>query len=98
MENVKRTIQFLTKGCSCKKGCVSNNCGCRKKKVHCGPGCECQGCVNLPVDEVCELDDSSDASGNESGSKSNENTEEDAEELQMEIITDDFYTDTIDIV
>ena len=51
---------------------------------------KCQGCVNLPVDEACELDDSSDASGNESGSESNENTEEDAEELQMEIITDDF--------
>ena len=31
VEKVKHTTQFLTKGCSCKKGCVSNKCGCRKK-------------------------------------------------------------------
>ena len=101
VEKVKRTIQFLIKGCSCKKGCISNNCGCRKKGIHCGPGCECQGCVNLPTDEALSVDNnnnSSDTSENESGNESNVDSEEDAEELQMEIITDDFYADTIDIV
>ena len=95
---MKRTIQFLIKGCSCKKGCISNNCGCRKKGIHCGPGCECQGCVNLPTDEALSVDNnnnSSDTSENESGNESNVDSEEDAEELQMEIITDDFYADTI---
>ena len=24
-------------------------CGCRKKQAYCGPGCECQECQNLPV-------------------------------------------------
>ena len=30
---VKDTIDFLTKGCSCKKGCHSNHCHCRKKVI-----------------------------------------------------------------
>ena len=34
------TISFLTKGCSCKKGCQTNQCGCRKKGNKCGPGCQ----------------------------------------------------------
>ena len=49
IEKVKDTIEFLTKGCTCKKGCRTNNCGCKKKYRHCGPGCECQGCTNLPA-------------------------------------------------
>ena len=49
MEKIKGTIQFLTKGCSCKKGYRTNNCGCRRRSSHCGPGCACQGCTNLPV-------------------------------------------------
>ena len=48
-DRVRGTIQFLTKGCNCKKGCVSNNCGCKKKSNYCGPGCECQGCIDLPA-------------------------------------------------
>ena len=38
MEKIKGTIKFLTKGCSCKKGCATNNCGCRKRSNYCGPG------------------------------------------------------------
>ena len=50
MDRIKTTVDFLTKGCKCKKGCgEKSGCGCvRKKKSYCGPGCECQGCVNLP--------------------------------------------------
>ena len=36
----------------------TTNCGCRKQSRYCVPGCECQGCVNLPVSEA--LHDSSD--------------------------------------
>ena len=43
---VTNTIQFLIKGCSCKKGCHNNQCSCRKKGNTCGPGCQCHGCVN----------------------------------------------------
>ena len=49
MERVKNTIDFLTKGCSFKKGCKSNNCGCKMKTRYCGPGCEFQGGVNIPI-------------------------------------------------
>ena len=30
-KKIAATIEFLTKGCNCKKGCKSKNCGCRKK-------------------------------------------------------------------
>ena len=46
-ENVRSTIEFLTKSYSCNKGCTSNNCGCKKKLSYCGPGCACQDCINL---------------------------------------------------
>ncbi len=36
-EQVQDTIGFLTKGCSCKKGCKTKQCRCRKKGRHCGP-------------------------------------------------------------
>ena len=31
-KKIAATIEFLTKGCNCKKGCKSKNCGCRKKR------------------------------------------------------------------
>ena len=40
-------IQFLTKGCGCKSGCMSKRCGCVKKDSRCGPGCDCIGCNNI---------------------------------------------------
>lgn len=43
------TIQFLTKGCRCKKGCKSNACGCRKKSRHLGQG------VNTTDVRTCQL-------------------------------------------
>ena len=36
---IKDNIEFLTKGCSCIKGCRTLRCGCRKKHRNCGPGC-----------------------------------------------------------
>ena len=52
-QQVQDTINFLTKGCSCKKGCLSQRCGCRKSGHHCGPGCQCHDCQNvLPVTAV----------------------------------------------
>ena len=55
-KQVQETIEFLIKGCSCRKGCHTRQCGCRKKGRHCGPGCECHGCVNLPLD-IAETSD-----------------------------------------
>jgi hypothetical protein len=50
--NVKRvndTIQWYTKGCSCKKGCLTNKCSCRRSRGdgqtgYCRPGCKCINC------------------------------------------------------
>ena len=49
-ERVQQSIDFLIKGCSCKKGCRTANCGCKKKGRYCGPACLCQECVNLQAD------------------------------------------------
>ncbi len=93
-KQVQETIEFLTKGCSCKKGCQTRQCGCKKKGRHCGPGCECHGCVNLPVDTVEKLASDEDAdeeggsgSDNEEESNPEESDPEEREVLQTEIIT-----------
>ena len=96
-DNIKHTIDFLTKGCGCKKGCKSNSCGCRKKSRHCGPGCECQGCVNLPVSED-PYDDSSDEE-NYSDLASNMDSDDSSDNrVDIEIITNEFLFNGPDIV
>jgi len=91
IERVKNAVfEFLTKGCKCKKGCGEKRvCGCvRKKKSYCGPGCECSGCVNLPLSQEIqqgssdEEDSGSDVDATDSNGSSSE------EELETEVITD----------
>ena len=55
--------------------------GCKKKSNHCGPGCECQGCNNLPTnmsetifEEECSSEDE---------------TDESEIELETQVITED---------
>ena len=80
-ERVKGTIQFLTKGCTCKHGCKTRRCSCKKKSKHCGPGCECQGCVNLDV--KTRHSSPSDTSNSDS-----DDTENESElRLECEVIT-----------
>ena len=87
------TIHFLTRGCSCKKGCKTNQCGCRKKRNTCGPGCQCHGCTNAedvteaePLSEWRELDTESESESSEYSS-----CYEAANSIQTEIVTD--FTD-----
>ena len=47
---VQATIDYLMKGCSCKKRYRTGNCGCRKKGRYCGPACLCQECSNLEAE------------------------------------------------
>lgn len=68
-KKVNDTIQWYTKGCACKSGCITNRCSCYKnKKQHCRPGCKCINCKNVPtlselklsdddIDESFEVDD-----------------------------------------
>jgi len=51
-QRIKRNIEFLTKGCSCKKGCKTFSCSCKKRSTNCGPGCLCQGCANVSVQQI----------------------------------------------
>ena len=59
-QKIKGTIDFLIKGCSCRKGCKSKACGCRKKSRFCGPGCECRDCVQQSVESESEGEGSKD--------------------------------------
>ena len=77
------TISFLTKGCSCKKGCQTNQCGCRKKGNRCGPGCQCQSCRNAGIAKPCTDEDLS-----ESETESEDKSSSDEECITTEIVTD----------
>ncbi|CAG2213914.1 unnamed protein product [Mytilus edulis] len=66
---VEKTVDWYTKGCSCKTGCITNRCKCRKLKSDshdgfCCPGCKCINYVALepvPSDESdMESDDEDD--------------------------------------
>ena len=63
-KRVQNTIDFLTRGCSCKKRqCHQKSaCGCVKNSRFCGPGCECQNCLNLPITEQQGEEDSGEES------------------------------------
>ncbi len=80
--NVQETIDFLTKGCSCKKGCVSARCGCFGKGKKCGPGgCQCLNCLNTTVIPLQEPDSSSEES---------ESISESDDDIETEIVSDLF--------
>ena len=94
---VQDTINFLTKGCSCKKGgCKGMTCGCRTKGNTCGPGCNCHGCTNVPVEEVrCEdsdTDSDDDEPGNDLSDEydSEQSGDEQTGPMEAEIVTEEF--------
>ncbi len=74
----KETIDYLMKGCSCKTGCQSQRCGCRKNNHNCGPGCQRHNCTNLPVINAQEL---------EAASQDSSESSESEPENDMDVIT-----------
>ena len=48
ISEVRTRVALIRKGCGCKTGCMTNRCKCRKSGNHCGPGCACLSCCNLP--------------------------------------------------
>ncbi|CAG2215076.1 KIF4 [Mytilus edulis] len=48
LEKISNNIKLWTAGCGCiKSNCSGNQCGCRKQRKSCGPGCKCgQSCLN----------------------------------------------------
>ena len=94
-QSIQHEIDFLLKRCNCKKGCATLACGCRKKKKNCGPGCLCQGCTNVQLNNssVVNFDSSSSDS-----SKSDSDIDSYSDDhLTTEVITDNL-TEFIDLV
>jgi len=87
-QTIRDNIEFLLKGCTCKSGCNTMKCGCRKKQRKCGPGCLCQSCMNT---DECDQDDTE----NEKSDSEETGCDEAFEQIEEEIITeDDFYNTT----
>ncbi len=100
-DQIKTNIDFLIKGCSCKKGCKTKSCGCRKKSNYCGPGCECQGCTNLQVQQDGAEDDSSstdDETPSDLVTASSDSSDSSDDDLDTEVITDEFPFTAHDIL
>ena len=89
------TITFLTKGCGCKKGCQSQRCSCYKQKHLCGPGCQCQNCLNVPspnvslaTSELASATSEEPSDSEDEGDTSGFSSESEEENIQTEIISD----------
>lgn len=52
---VRTAVAFIKKGCGCKTGCLTARCKCKKGGNHCGPGCKCLRCCNLPANKRSTL-------------------------------------------
>ena len=76
MKKIKSRVDIVLKGCSCKGGCATNRCSCRKEGTSCGVGCGCRGCVN----QEHQHDMQSDSITEESASSSNESNESNPEQ------------------
>ena len=75
ISEIRTRVSLIRKGCGCKTGCTSFRCKCKKAGAHCGPGCKCTTCYNLPnttadcdlemfdVDSETEMADGSDSDG-----------------------------------
>ena len=46
MVAVRERVAGLLKGCSCKTGCETWQCGCKRNDKKCGEGCNCTNCKN----------------------------------------------------
>ena len=82
---VRTTVALIKKGCGCKTGCLTARCKCKRGGNHCGPGCKCLRCCNLPDSESSEMivDESEDLES--------EDPESDSDDLEREV--DDIMND-----
>ena len=74
-------------------------CGCRTKGNTCGPGCNCHGCTNVPVEngkEVRSEDSDTDSDDDEPGDElsdeydSEQSGDEQTGPMEAEIVTEEF--------
>ena len=102
IQRIKKTLDFLTKGCSCKSGCKTRWCSCRKGERQCGAGCECRGCTNFSQSQQPDGDGDEDDIENEDEEREGEQdtepeetdeewNEEREEDIETEIVTDTLF-------
>ena len=46
MDAIIERVAGLLKGCGCRTGCQTRQCGCKGKGKACGEGCNCMNCTN----------------------------------------------------
>ena len=62
MRTIRQRVALLLKGCTCKSGCHTNRCTCKKNGTTCSPGCTCINCLNtaIPTLDKMSLDEDED--------------------------------------
>ena len=60
MMKVRERVSILLKGCKCSTGCKNRVCGCRKKSIKCGEGCQCTNCENTDCEHTASSHDRED--------------------------------------
>ena len=60
---VRQRVDLLLKGCACKGGCNTKECGCKKNGRSRGPECRCVNCTNCSHENSPEQQDLNDADG-----------------------------------
>ena len=90
MSQIRERVSLIRKGCSCKTGCSSGRCKCKKSATHCGPGCKCTGCKNLPVEALRpgQMDQSDSDTDSVSSEGSESELDEEVDKLMQDIFGD----------
>lgn len=63
MRKIRSRVNIVPKGCSCKSGCTTNRCGCRKKEIPCGVGSSCKDRLNQEERNMDSVEESDSSSG-----------------------------------
>ena len=84
-------MSLIRKGCGCKTGCSSGRCKCKNSATHCGPGCNCTGCKNLPVEAL--RPGQMDQNNSDTDSASSEDSESELEEVDKLMLMQDILGD-----
>lgn len=86
---IREQVALIRKGCGCKTGCSSARCKCKRHNSHCGPGCKCTGCTNLPVEVLATgQDEISDTESEVSSYGSDEQLELNVRQVMTDVFGD----------
>ena len=92
LSKIKEQVALIRKGCSCKTGCSSARCKCKKCNSHCGPGCKCTGCTNLPVEALATAQEETSNSESEASSS---NCSDELLNLEVNQLMYEMYSETL---